>query len=66
MDLRQGVWLDLGVGEGSVLGPGFFLCGMCSVSMVAKRTRLEMAEAGFWIDAWMLEFADDSSGACMR
>ena len=56
------VELDSGVGEGSVLGPGFFICGMCSVSVVAKRTRLEMAEAGFWIDAWTLEFADDTSG----
>ena len=56
------VELDSGVGEGSVLGPGFFICGMCSVSVVAKRTRLEMAEAGFWIDAYTLEFADDTSG----
>ena len=56
------VELDSGVGEGSVLGPGFFICGMCSVSIVAKRTRLELAELGFWIDAWTLEFADDTSG----
>ena len=56
------VELDSVVGEGSVLGPGFFICGMCSVSMVAKRTRLEMAEAGLWNDAWTLEFADDTSG----
>ena len=56
------VELDSGVGEGSVLGPGFFICGMCSVSIVAKRTRLEMEEAGLWIDAYTLEFADDTSG----
>ena len=35
---------------------------MCSVSVVAKRTRLKMSEAGFWIDAWTLEFADNTSG----
>ena len=56
------VELDSGVGEGSVLGPGFYICGMCSVNVVAKRVRLEMAEEGFWIDAWTLEFADDTSG----
>ena len=56
------VELDSGVGEGSVLGPGFYICGMCSVNVVAKRVRLEMAEEGYWIDAWTLEFADDTSG----
>ena len=35
---------------------------MCSVGVVAKRVRLEMAEEGFWVDAWTLEFADDTSG----
>ena len=54
--------LDSGVGEGSVLGPGFFICGMCSVSVVAKKVRQEMAESGFWVEAWTLEFADDTSG----
>ena len=56
------VILETGVGEGSVLGPGFFICGMCSVGVVAKRTVSEMAEFGVWIDASTLEFADDSSG----
>ena len=56
------VELDSGVGEGSVVGPGFYICGMCSVSVVAKRTRVEMEELGFWVDAWTLEFADDTSG----
>ena len=31
----------MGVGEGSVLGPGFFICGMCSVGVVAKRIRID-------------------------
>ena len=56
------VWLDSGVGEGSVLGPGFFICGMCSVGVVAKRTQEEMAEGGFWTEIFCLEFADDTSG----
>ena len=56
------VELDSGVGEGSVLGPGFYICGMCSVNVVVKRVRLEMAEEGYWVDAWTLEFADDTSG----
>ena len=56
------VVLCSGVGEGSVLGPGFFICGMCSVGIVAKRTAREMAEAGFWAEIFTLEFADDTSG----
>ena len=30
--------------------------------MVAKRVRIEMGEAGFWIEVTCLEFADDTSG----
>ena len=56
------VTLDTGVGEGSVLGPEFFICGLCSVKVVAKRVIKEMAEFGMWIEAWTLEFADDTSG----
>ena len=56
------VILETGVGEGSVLGPGFFICGMCSVGIVAKKTVSEMSEFGIWIDASTLEFADDSLG----
>ena len=40
----------------------FYICGMCCVSIVAKRTKLEMGEAGMCIDAWTLEFADNTSG----
>ena len=54
--------LESGVGEGSVLGPGFFICGTCSVSVVAKRTMKVMAEMGFWVEVVTLEFADDTSG----
>ena len=60
--MSRTVELDSGVGEGSVLGPGFYICGMCCVSIVAKRTKLEMEEAGMCIDAWTLEFADNTSG----
>ncbi len=54
--------LDMGVGEGSVLGPGFFICGMCSVGVVAKRVRIEIGEAGFLIEVTCLKFADDTFG----
>ena len=35
---------------------------MVAVSMVAKKTAEKMAERGYWVDSWTLEFADDSSG----
>ena len=44
------------------MGPVFFICGMVAVSMVAKKTAEKMAERGYWVDSWTLEFADDSSG----
>ena len=43
--------LETGVGEGSVLGPGLFICGTCSVSVL-----------GFWVEVWTLKFADDTLG----
>ena len=36
-EMSEIVTLDSGVGEGSVLGPVFFICGMVAVSMVAKQ-----------------------------
>ena len=32
----------MGVREGSVFGPGFFICGMCGVRVVVKRVRIEI------------------------
>ena len=61
-EISETITLDSGVGEGSVLGPVFFIMGMCSVSIVAKRTAAEMAKRGHWVDTWTLEFADDTSG----
>ena len=60
--ISEEIELETGVGEGSVLGPGFFICGTCSVSVVAKRTMKVMSEMGFWVEVCTLEFADDTSG----
>ena len=32
------------------------------LSILAKGTRLEMSELGFWVDAWTLEFANAPQG----
>ena len=55
------ITLDSGVSEGSVLGPIFFIMGMCTVSIVARRTQREMARRGHWVDTSMLKFKDDTS-----
>ena len=55
--ISEAIELESGVGEGSVLGPGFFICGTCSVSVVAKRTMKVIFETGFWVECWTLEFA---------
>ena len=60
--LSDPVTLTSGVGEGSVLGPCYFICGMCSVNIVAKRTERELAKREIWVEATTLEFADDTSG----
>ena len=52
----------MGVREGSVFGPGFFICGMCGVRVVVKRVRIEMEEVGLSVEITCLEFADDTSG----
>ena len=44
-EISEAVTLSTGVGEGSVLGPCFFICGMCSVAIVAKRTEKELAKS---------------------
>ena len=54
------VSLDTGVGEGSVLGPNFFSCGMTDVSVVASRVRVRLEEddkIGIWCS--QIEYADD-------
>ena len=55
--------LHTGVGEGSVLGPCFFIVGLSSVNIVARRTEKELwEEHEIKVEAHTLEFADDTSG----
>ena len=57
------VTLDTGVGEGSVLGPNFFSCGMTDIGVVAKRVSKYLKEH-YRIDAFLtqIEYADDTTG----
>ena len=57
------VTLDTGVGEGSVLGPNFFSCGMTDISIVAKRVTKYLKDF-YKIDAFLtqIEYADDTTG----
>ena len=52
--------LKTGVGEGSVLGPNFFSCGMTDIGVVAKRVVRKLKEVDNK-DVWcsQIEYADD-------
>ena len=55
--------LDTGVGEGSVLGPTFFSCGMTDVSVVAKRVMQALEDThNFKVYITQIEYADDCTG----
>ena len=56
------VELESGVGEGSVLGPTFFACGLIDIDQVGVKTREECKRLGFEVDVRGVEFADDCSG----
>ena len=57
------VLLDTGVGEGSVLGPNFFSCGMTDVSVVAKRVMKTLEEdRNIKVFVTQIEYADDCTG----
>ena len=56
------VELESGVGEGSVLGPTFFACGLIDIDQVGVKTREECKKLGFEVDVRGVEFADDCSG----
>lgn len=57
------VVLDTGVGEGSVLGPNFFSCGMTDVSVVAKRVMSALEDShNFKVYITQIEYADDCTG----
>ena len=53
--------LQTGVGEGSVIGPNFFIMATCSVSMVARRVERTLREKGITVEIRTQEFADDTS-----
>ena len=57
------VQLDTGVGEGSVLGPNFFSCGMTDISVVTARVTKKLKDF-YNIDAFLtqIEYADDTTG----
>ena len=61
--LSSEVELETGVGEGSVLGPNFFSCGMTDISIVAVRVIKELKESHN-IDVFItqIEYADDTTG----
>ena len=57
------VQLETGVGEGSVLGPNFFSCGMTDISVVAKRVVKKLKEEqGIEVFISQIEYADDTTG----
>ena len=61
-EVSEEVTLESGVGEGSVLGPLYFVCGLNPISIIARRTERAMAAQHKWVEVQTLEFADDSSG----
>ena len=62
--LSDAITLDTGVGEGSVVGPNYFIMGMVSVAIIAKRVVAKLAEKGIEVEICTQEFADDTS-ACI-
>ena len=61
--MSREVELETGVGEGSVLGPNFFSCGMTDVSVVAKRVAKALAEDdNVRVYITQIEYADDCTG----
>ena len=52
--------LDTGVGEGSVLCPNFFSCGMADVSVVARQVKHDLMETDkVDVRVNQIEYADD-------
>ena len=56
------VKLSSGVGEGSVLGPTFFACGLIDIDQVGVLTKAKCAEVGVEVEVKGVEFADDCTG----
>ena len=56
------VGLETGVGEGSVLGPNFFSCGMTDMSVVARRVMRKLEEQDVKVFITQIEYADNTTG----
>ena len=56
------ITLPSGVGEGSVLGPTFFACGLVDIDQVAKITESKCVEVGVAANISTIEYADDCTG----
>ena len=56
------ITLPSGVGEGSVLGPTFFACGLIDISEVARLTKLQCSEQKVDKEVSSVEYADDCTG----
>ena len=50
------------MGEGSVLGPTFFACGLIDIDQVAVLTKSKCEEEGVKVEVTGVEFADDCTG----
>ena len=50
------------MGEGSVLGPTFFACGLVDIDQVAKITESKCVEVGVAAKISTIEYADDCTG----
>ena len=61
--MSKEVSLETGGGEGSVLGPNFFSCGMTDISVVAKRVMKELKDK-YNIEVFItqVEYADNTTG----
>ena len=55
--------LDTGVGEGSILGPNFFSCGMTDISVVTARVQKKLQDY-YKVNVFLTQndYADDTTG----
>ena len=56
------ITLPSGVGEGSVLGPTFFACGLIDISEVSRLTKVQCSRQNVEVEVTSVEYADDCTG----